>query len=128
MDIGYITFWAAPPGESQEECFAANFNAVDAVDEMGWDTVWIGGVPSVHGGNDPHPLVLASAIATRTRRIKIGAAVHLPGLKAPGERFVSEVRQGASTIDRGGRLKDVGTSLSTFCRQIPSKPRDRSRW
>ena len=100
MDIGYITFWAAPPGEPREECFAANFTAVSAVDEMGWDTVWIGGVPL--GGMDPHPLVLASAVAARTRRIKIGTAVHIPGLKAPGERFLAQVPQGAATIDRRG--------------------------
>ena len=101
MDISFITFWSGSPGESNGESFAANLNDVSALDETGWDGVWLGGVPSVHGGNDPHPLVLASAVAALTSRIKIGTAVHLPGLKALGERFVSEVRQGASTIDRG---------------------------
>ena len=45
MDISYITFWAAKPGESQQECFDANFNEVSAVEEMGWDGVWMGGFP-----------------------------------------------------------------------------------
>ena len=99
MDISLISFWSAMPGESQGECFAANFNEVNAADEMGWDGVWIGGVPL--GGMDSQPLVLCSAIAAGTSRIKIGTAVHLPGLKAPGERFVAEVPEGASTIDRG---------------------------
>ena len=100
MDIGLLTFWAAKPGESQGECFAASFKEIVCADEMGWDTVWTGGVPL--GGNVPHPLLMACAIAGRTRRIKIGTAVHLPHLRAPGETFTTDVPQGASTIDRRG--------------------------
>ena len=98
MDISFITFWSAKPGESQEESFAANFNEVSAADEMGFDAFWFGGVPL--GGMISHPLLLASAIAARTRQIKIGTAVHLPNLRAPGERFSTEVPEGASTINR----------------------------
>ena len=100
MDISLISFWSAKPGESQEETFAANFSEVSAVDEMGWDAVWIGG--TALGGVNPQPFALVSAIAARTSRIKIGTAVHLPGLKAPGERFVTEVAPGASIIGRSG--------------------------
>ena len=84
MDIGLLSFWAAKPGESQGACYAANFNEIEIVcaDETGWDTVWTGGVPL--GGNVSHPLLMASAIAGRTRRIKIATAVHLPHLRAPG--------------------------------------------
>ena len=45
---------------------------------------------------------MASAIAGRTRRIKIATAVHLPHLRAPGEKFTADVPEGASTIDRRG--------------------------
>ncbi|MYA18176.1 MAG: LLM class flavin-dependent oxidoreductase [Gammaproteobacteria bacterium] len=100
MDIGLLTFCAAKPGESQEECYAATFNEIVCADETGWDAVWTGGVPL--RGNVSHPLLMAAAIAGRTRRIRIGTAVHLPHLRAPGERFTTDVPGGASTIDRRG--------------------------
>lgn len=100
MDIGLLTFCAAKPGESQEECYAATFNEIVCADEMGWDAVWTGGVPL--RGNASHPLLMAAAIAGRTRRIRIGTAVHLPHLRSPGERFTADVPQGASRIDRRG--------------------------
>ena len=100
MDIGLLTFCAAKPGESQEECYAATFNEIVCADEMGWDTVWTGGVPL--RGNVSHPLLMAAAIAGRTRRIRIGTAVHLPHLRAPDEQFTTDVPQGASRIDRRG--------------------------
>ena len=65
---------------------------------MGFDAFWAGAVPL--GGMISHPLLLASAIATRTRQIKIGTAVHLPNLRAPGEQFYTDVPEGASTINR----------------------------
>jgi alkanesulfonate monooxygenase SsuD/methylene tetrahydromethanopterin reductase-like flavin-dependent oxidoreductase (luciferase family) len=34
---------------------------------------------------DPQPLVLAAALASRTRRITIGTSVHRPVLRQPGE-------------------------------------------
>ena len=100
MDIGLLTFCAAKPGESQEECYAATFNEIVCADETGWDAVWTGGVPL--RGNVSHPLLMAAAVAGRTRRVRIGTAVHLPHLRAPGERFTTQVPAGASTIDRRG--------------------------
>ncbi len=98
MDISLITFWGAKPGESQGESFAANFKEVSAADELGFDAFWCGAVPL--GGTISHPLFLATAMASRTRRIKIGTAVHLPNLRAPGEKFYTDVPEGASTINR----------------------------
>ena len=43
MDIGLLSLWAAKPGESQGECYAANFNEIVCADKTGWDTVWTGG-------------------------------------------------------------------------------------
>ena len=73
MDFGFLSFWTAKLNESQAEGAVANFKEIEALDEMGWDSVWVGGVPL--GSNVSHPLVLASAIAARTRQIKIGTAV-----------------------------------------------------
>ena len=102
MDISLISFWGAKPDESQGESYAANFKEVSAADEMGFDAFWSGAVPL--GSMNSHPLFLASAIAARTRRIKIGTAVHLPNLRAPGERFSTDVPEGASTINRNDRV------------------------
>ena len=45
MDIGLLSFGAAKPGESQGECYAANFNEIVCADKTGWDAVWTGGFP-----------------------------------------------------------------------------------
>jgi alkanesulfonate monooxygenase SsuD/methylene tetrahydromethanopterin reductase-like flavin-dependent oxidoreductase (luciferase family) len=99
MDIGYLTFWGAKSGESITEGYAANLEEVAAADEIGMDSVWVGGVPL--GGIQP--LQIAPAIAARTRRIRIGTAVHLPHLRAPDEKFETEVTEGGSGIDRRGQ-------------------------
>ena len=98
MKISYLTFWSAKSGESQAEAYDANFEEVRIVDEMGWDTVWAGGVPL--GSMVPHTLMLAAAIAARTSQIKIGTAVHLPGLKAAEEEFTTEVKAGGSFLHK----------------------------
>ena len=100
MNFGFLSFWTAKLNESQAEGAVANYKEIEALDELGWDSVWVGGVPL--GSNVSHPLVLASAIAARTSRVKIGTAVHLPGLKAPGEEYEKEVAKGGSTIERRG--------------------------
>ena len=102
MDIGYLTFWGAKPDESITEGYAANLKEVAAADEIGMDSVWVGGVPL--GGIQP--LQIAPAIGAVTRRIRIGTAVHLPHLRAPGEKFETEVVEGGSRIDRRGQAGD----------------------
>src|SRR5437879_11788318 len=41
---------------------------------------------STQGSMDPQPLMLSAAIASRTRRIKIGTSLHRPILKQPGDK------------------------------------------
>ena len=70
----------------EEEAYARNWKEVHAVEEMGWDYIWLGGGHfSKQASMDPQPLMLSAAIAGRTRRIKIGTSVHRPVLKQPGE-------------------------------------------
>ena len=86
---------------------------IRVLDEAGWDTVWSGGVPL--RTLVPDTLLLAAAIAARTSRIKIGTAVHLPGLKAPGEEFTTEVKAGGSPINRrGGNARKFGWVFDNF--------------
>jgi len=70
----------------EEEAYARNWGEVEAVEEMGWDYIWLGGGHfSKQASMDPQVLMLAAAVASRTRRIKIGSSIHRPVLKQPGE-------------------------------------------
>ena len=102
MDIGFLTFWGAKPGETLAEGYARDLDKIVAADEMGWDTVWAGGTPL--GGSNP--LLMSCGVAARTRQIRIGTAVHLPHLRARDEEFTTEVPEGASKIDRRGDSAD----------------------
>ena len=113
MKISYLEFWTTKPGESHTQAYDASFEEIRALDEGGWDTVWSGGVPL--RTMVPDTLLLAAAIAARTSRIKIGTAVHLPGLKAPGEEFTTEVKAGGSPINRrGGNARKFGWVFDNF--------------
>ena len=102
MDIGFLTFWGAKPGETLAQGYARDLEKIVAADEMGWDTVWAGGTPL--GGSNP--LLMSCGVAARTRQIRIGTAVHLPHLRARDEEFTTEVPEGASKIDRRGDSAD----------------------
>ena len=81
----------------EEEAYAENFREVDAVEEMGWDYLWLAGTHFTSSAcMDPQPFVLAAAIAGRTRRIKIGSSIHRPMLKQSGET----VAEGALASER----------------------------
>ena len=100
MDFGLFNTWNAlyadgkvpwDPGYSggkllEEDAYVANFAEVDAVEDMGWDYIWLGGGHfSKQASMDPQVLMLAAVIAGRTSRIKIGSSIHRPVMKLPGE-------------------------------------------
>jgi alkanesulfonate monooxygenase SsuD/methylene tetrahydromethanopterin reductase-like flavin-dependent oxidoreductase (luciferase family) len=100
MDFGLFNTWNAlyaggkvpwDPDYSggkllEEEAYARNWAEIEAVEEMGWDYVWLGGGHfSKQASMDPQVLMLAAAVASRTKRIKIGSSVHRPVLRQPGE-------------------------------------------
>ena len=101
MDFGLFTTWnAVYAGDKipwdpdyrggkllEKEAYAQNWKEVQAVEDMGWDYIWLGGGHfSTQGSMDPQPLMLSAAIASRTRRIKIGTSIHRPILKQPGDK------------------------------------------
>jgi alkanesulfonate monooxygenase SsuD/methylene tetrahydromethanopterin reductase-like flavin-dependent oxidoreductase (luciferase family) len=118
MKISYLAFWTTNDGESHAQAYDASFEEIRVLDEAGWDTVWSGGVPL--RTMVPDTLLLAAAIAARTSRIKIGTAVHLPGLKAPGEEFTTDVKAGGSPINRrGGNAEKFGWVFDHFTQANP---------
>jgi alkanesulfonate monooxygenase SsuD/methylene tetrahydromethanopterin reductase-like flavin-dependent oxidoreductase (luciferase family) len=100
MDFGLFNTWNALYADDvvpwdpayrggqllEEEAYARNFVEVDAVEEMGWDYIWLGGGHfAKRASMDPQVLLLAAVIAARTKRIKIGSSIHRPMLRQAGE-------------------------------------------
>ena len=86
MEFGVFHEFPALEGRPDADAFAEAFDIVDGAERWGLDVMWLA---ELHF--DParsvlsSPMCIASAIAARTKRIKIGAAVQvLPlGNKAP---------------------------------------------
>jgi alkanesulfonate monooxygenase SsuD/methylene tetrahydromethanopterin reductase-like flavin-dependent oxidoreductase (luciferase family) len=84
MEFGSFAEFHARPGYSQPDIFNESFEHVDQAESMGLDGVWLSEshfnpVRSVMSS----PLMVASAIAGRTKRLKIGTAVHIIPLGNP---------------------------------------------
>jgi alkanesulfonate monooxygenase SsuD/methylene tetrahydromethanopterin reductase-like flavin-dependent oxidoreductase (luciferase family) len=84
MEFGVFHQFPSLPGRSDADTFAEAFGQIDAAEELGLDVIWLS---ELHF--DPQrsvlsaPLSIASAIAARTRRIKIGTAVQVLPLCHP---------------------------------------------
>jgi len=114
------------PGASQSEAFSESFRQVDAAESMGVDSVWLA---EHHFSPDrsvlASPLVIASSIATRTQRLRIGLAVQVLPLASP-----LRIAEEASTVDQisHGRLDfGVGRSGLTKYYQGYNVPYEESR-
>jgi alkanesulfonate monooxygenase SsuD/methylene tetrahydromethanopterin reductase-like flavin-dependent oxidoreductase (luciferase family) len=102
MEFGMFHQFPSVPGGSDADSFAEAFAQIDAAERLGLDVIWLA---ELHF--DPQrsvlsaPLSIASAIAARTRRIKIGIAVQVLPLCHP-LRLAEE----AATVDQisHGRL------------------------
>jgi alkanesulfonate monooxygenase SsuD/methylene tetrahydromethanopterin reductase-like flavin-dependent oxidoreductase (luciferase family) len=119
MDIGLMMDCEYQEGQTPQEAFETALMTADWAETLGFDGIWLaerhfsppGGValiPSVGSA----PLLMATAIAMRTRRIRIGTAVLLLPLGHP-MRLAEEV----ATLDHlsQGRL-DLGIGRSSFPR------------
>lgn len=99
-------------GITQEDAFREAFAVVDAVERDGLDGVWLGELHFLPTRCVfSAPLVVASAMAARTRRIRIGTAVHVLPLGNP-----LRIAEEAATVDQisDGRFEfGIGRSGST---------------
>jgi alkanesulfonate monooxygenase SsuD/methylene tetrahydromethanopterin reductase-like flavin-dependent oxidoreductase (luciferase family) len=113
MEFGMFHEFARAPGQNDAETFKASFEEVDAAERWGLDVMWLA---ELHV--DPNrsvlaaPLTIASAIAARTKRMKLGIAVQVLPLCHP-LRLAEEV----TTVDHisEGRLI-MGVGRSGFAR------------
>ncbi len=113
MHFGIFMEFGSRPGLAEAESFQEGFRLVDAAEDWGLDGVWLAElhfnpVRSVLSS----PMVVASSIATRTRRLRIGMAVHVLPLNNP-LRIAEEV----ATVDQisQGRF-EFGVGRSGFAR------------
>ena len=109
MEFGMFHEFRCAPGGGHDEAFASAFAEIDAAERMGLDVIWLS---ELH--MDPvrsvlsSPLTVASAVAVRTRRIRIGTAVQVLPLAHP-----VRIAEEAATVDhisRGRLIFGVGRS------------------
>jgi alkanesulfonate monooxygenase SsuD/methylene tetrahydromethanopterin reductase-like flavin-dependent oxidoreductase (luciferase family) len=109
MHFGIFMEFETREGRSQVEAFQEGFALVEAADAWGLDGVWLGEMHfnparSVLGA----PSVVASSIATRTQRLRVGMAVQVLPLNNP-----LRIAEEAATVDQisAGRF-DFGIGRS----------------
>ena len=102
MEFGMFHQFPALPGRPEKDAFVEGFAQIDAAERWGLDVMWLA---ELHF--DPQrsllsaPLSIASAVAARTNRIKIGIAVQVLPLCHP-----LRIAEEGATVDQisGGRL------------------------
>jgi alkanesulfonate monooxygenase SsuD/methylene tetrahydromethanopterin reductase-like flavin-dependent oxidoreductase (luciferase family) len=109
FEFGIFHEFQRRAGQTDAEAFAESFAQVDAAERWGLDVMWLAELHFVPERSVASaPLVLASAIATRTRRMKVGIAVQVLPLCHP-LRLAEEV----ATLDhmaQGRLIFGVGRS------------------
>lgn len=109
MEIGLFTEFQSPPGMDEARAFDESLEEVTLAERLGFDAVWLGELHFQQGRSVlASPLVIASSIAARTARLKIGIAVQVLPLSHP-IRLAEDV----ATLDHlcKGRL-DFGVGRS----------------
>jgi alkanesulfonate monooxygenase SsuD/methylene tetrahydromethanopterin reductase-like flavin-dependent oxidoreductase (luciferase family) len=109
FEFGVFHEFQRRPGQSEAEAFTTAFEQVDAAERWGLDAIWLA---EIHMAPERSvcaaPLTIASAIAARTKNIKVGLGVQVLPLCQP-LRLAEE----AATVDhisRGRLLFGVGRS------------------
>lgn len=102
MEFGMFHEFQRRPGQSEAQAFAESFEQVDQAEAAGLDVMWLA---ELHNAPERSvlaaPLAVASAVATRTKRMKIGIAVQVLPLCHP-----LRIAEEAATVDHisQGRL------------------------
>jgi alkanesulfonate monooxygenase SsuD/methylene tetrahydromethanopterin reductase-like flavin-dependent oxidoreductase (luciferase family) len=109
MEIGLFTEFQSPPGMDEAQAFDESLAQVTAAEALGFDSVWLAEIHFQKGRSVlSSPLVIATAIAARTQRLRIGIAVQILPLAHP-----LHLAEDVATVDHlsKGRL-DFGVGRS----------------
>ena len=95
MDFGMFTDFHVRPDKTQADAFEESFDQILRAEEYGMDSVWL----AEHHFSPERsvlasPLIIASSIASRTSRIRVGLAVQVLPLTNP-----LRVAEEAATVD-----------------------------
>jgi alkanesulfonate monooxygenase SsuD/methylene tetrahydromethanopterin reductase-like flavin-dependent oxidoreductase (luciferase family) len=111
--------------EDAESFYASRLEQIASAEGLGFDSVWLTEHHFCEDGYTPSPLVIAAAIAARTRRLKIGTNLMLLPLHDP-----VRLAEDAATVSllSGGRF-DLGVGIGyrqlefdQFRRQLAHRP------
>ena len=96
MEFGSFMEFACRPNTSEAQAFKEAFDHVALAEELGLDGVWLAEAHFSPGRSVlASPLILASTIAARTKRMKIGTAVVILPLGNP-----LRIAEEAATVDQ----------------------------
>ena len=109
MEFGIFHEFQCAQGQTEEEAFQESFEQVEAAERWGLDAVWLAEIHfSPARSVLSAPMAIASAIAARTQRLKLGIAVQVLPLCHP-----LRIAEEAATVDqisRGRLIFGVGRS------------------
>src|SRR5258706_2989364 len=83
MDIGTFLLMQSPTARSSEEIYARGIEQAQAAETLGFRNVWLGEHHFSTYGYLSRPLQLASYIAAKTTRLRVGTAVIVVPLHHP---------------------------------------------
>ena len=96
MDFGINCDFTMGRAESHQEAFREAMEEVDLAEELGLDTVWLGEAHFTPARSVlSAPIVVASSIATRTKRLRVGMAVQVLPMIHP-----LRIAEEAATVDQ----------------------------
>ncbi|NQW23867.1 MAG: LLM class flavin-dependent oxidoreductase [SAR202 cluster bacterium] len=113
MQFGAFMEFGNRAGTTEAQAFQEGFRMVDSAEEMGLDGVWLA---ELHFNPTrsvlSSPIVVATSIATRTKRLRVGMAVYVLPLSNP-----LRIAEEAATVDHisEGRF-EFGVGRSGFAR------------
>lgn len=108
MEFGIFHEFPKRPGTTEDEVFAQGFEVVDRAEEWGLDAIWLAELHFSGRSVLSAPMTIASAIAARTERAKIGIAVQVLPLVNPLR--MAEETATVDQISRGRLIFGVGRS------------------
>jgi alkanesulfonate monooxygenase SsuD/methylene tetrahydromethanopterin reductase-like flavin-dependent oxidoreductase (luciferase family) len=110
MDFGLFLEFPRQEGMTESDAFTQCFALADEADKLGVDSVWLAEYHFNPGRVLSSPVTIASAIAARTERVRIGLGVYILPLGHP-----VRIAEEAATLDHisGGRL-EFGIGRGTF--------------
>jgi alkanesulfonate monooxygenase SsuD/methylene tetrahydromethanopterin reductase-like flavin-dependent oxidoreductase (luciferase family) len=109
MEVGVYHEFHCRPGETQAAAFAAALAQIEAADRWGLDAIWLAEIHQQASRSVMSaPMTVASAIAARTRNIKIGTGVQVLPLCHPLR--LAEETATVDQISNGRLIFGVGRS------------------